>query len=309
MTDEPRRPGLVVPPLTPFGADLEVDYDALARGVDYVVDDCDAAMVVAAGVEAQEYQYLDLPQRRTLIARTVEFVDGRRPVVVGVSHPSFKISAQLAQLAEELGAAAIQLLAPTRPIGGVPTLTELERYVDLVARETSLPVMLYLNPGPGATVSPEETVALAAHDAVQYLKESSRDLARVARLIDEIDRAGLAQYFTTVQMMLISLQLGGSGVTLPPPAARIARRVLEAFLVGDLDEATRLQQQFSAYPARWMRDGLTSVMKASLDILGMPAGDPYPPYGPVTGRARDELKAYLATTDLMTLDPPNREEN
>ena len=309
MTDEPRRPGLVVPPLTPFGADLEVDYDALARGVDYVIDDCDAAMVVAAGVEAQEYQYLDLPQRRTLIARTVEFVDGRRPVVVGVSHPSFKISAQLAQLAEELGAAAIQLLAPTRPIGGVPTLTELERYVDLVARETSLPVMLYLNPGPGATVSPEETVALAAHDAVQYLKESSRDLARVARLIDEIDRAGLAQYFTTVQMMLISLQLGGSGVTLPPPAARIARRVLEAFLVGDLDEATRLQQQFSAYPARWMRDGLTSVMKASLDILGMPAGDPYPPYGPVTGRARDELKAYLATTDLMTLDPPNREEN
>lgn len=295
-------PGLVVPPLTPFAADLSVDFAALKRGVDYVVEDCDAAMVVAAGVEAQEYQYLDLPQRRELISRTVEFVAGRRPVVVGVSHPSFRIAAQLAQFAEELGAHAIQVLAPLRPIGGEPTAAELERYLDAVAAETSLPVMLYLNPGPGATVSPELTVALAERPSVRYLKESSRDLSRVGYLIERIDRAGVARYFTTLQMMLISLQLGGSGVTLPPPAARIAALLLRAYRAGDLAEAARLQGQFTSYPMRWMRYGLAPAMKASLNLLGLPAGDPYPPYSPITGADLDALRDYLATTDLEKVE-------
>lgn len=291
-------PGIVVPPLTPFTPDLQVDYAALERGVDYVVDDCNAAVVVVAGVEAQEYQYLDLPQRRDLIRRTVEFVGGRRPTVVGVSHPSFKVSAGLAHDAEKLGADAIQLLAPLRPHGGQPSPEELERYVEQVAAETSLPIMLYLNAGPGAAVSPETTISLARLDSVQYIKESSRDLSRVARLIEEIDQAGHAHYFTTVQMMLISLQLGGSGTTLPPPLARIARDLLEAFLREDFAEAVRLQRQFAVYPAKWMSHGLAPVMKASLESLGIPVGQAYPPYAPIAGKELDELQHYLTTTDL-----------
>lgn len=295
-------PGLVVPPLTPFTPDLAVDVEALQRGVDYVVEDCAAAMVVAAGVEAQEYQYLDLPQRRELIRHTVEFVAGRRAVAVGVSHPSFKVSVELAQFAESLGASAVQVLAPLRPFGGEPTTRDLEAYIDGVAAETSLPLMLYLNPGSGATVSPEATISLASRESVRFVKESSRDLSRVARLIEEIDQAGLAHYFTTVQMMLISLQLGGSGVTLPPPAARIASLVLQAFVKGDMVEAARLQRQFSLYPAKWMRYGLTPTMKSSLNLIGVPAGDPYPPYPPITGTDLDELREYLATTDLEILE-------
>ena len=309
MTAELNLPGLVVPPLTPFTEDLEVDYEALAHGVDYVVEDCAAAMVIVAGVEAQEYQYLDLPQRRELIARTIELVDGRRPTVVGISHPSFKVSATLANLAEESGADAVQLLLPLRPFGGEPTTADLEAYVDLVSRETSLPVMLYLNDAAGASVSPEATVTLASHDSVRYVKESSRDLARVARLIDEVEHAGLAHYFTTVQMTLITLQLGGSGVTLPPPVARIARLLLEAFLAGDLAEATRLQRQFSTYPARWMRYGLTPAMKASMNLVGVPTGDPYPPYASVSGQDLKELEAHLHDTDLTFLQTATTKEN
>ena len=51
-------PGLIVAPLTPFTADLTVDEAALRRQIDYVIDDCRATMVVAAGVETQEYTYL-----------------------------------------------------------------------------------------------------------------------------------------------------------------------------------------------------------------------------------------------------------
>src|SRR5439155_18685307 len=111
-------PGLIVAPLTPFTADLKLDEPALRRQIDYVVDDCGATMVVAAGVETQEYSYLSLDERKALIRRTIELVGGRAPVMVGVSHASFRTAIELAHDAERLGAAAIQLLAPLRPVAG-----------------------------------------------------------------------------------------------------------------------------------------------------------------------------------------------
>jgi 4-hydroxy-tetrahydrodipicolinate synthase len=201
------KPGLIVAPLTPFTADLDVDEGALRREIDYVVRDCRATLVVAAGVETQEYTYLSLEQRKALIRHTVACVDGRVPVMVGISHPSFRTAIELAHFAESLGAAAVQLLAPLRPFAGPPTHADLIAYFEAVARESKLPITLYLNPGPGADVSIADAIALAKLPRVELIKESSRDLARVSRLIVEIDRAGHACYFTTMQMLLATLEL------------------------------------------------------------------------------------------------------
>jgi 4-hydroxy-tetrahydrodipicolinate synthase len=227
------KPGLIVAPLTPFTADLDVDEGALRREIDYVVRDCRATMVVAAGVETQEYTYLSLEQRKALIRHTVACVDRRVPVMVGISHPSFRTAIELAHFAESLGAAAVQLLAPLRPFAGPPTHADLIAYFEAIARESKLPITLYLNPGPGADVSIADTIALAKLPSVGLIKESSRDLARVSRLIVEIDRAGHARYFTTMQMLLATLQLGGSGATMPPPACEIARHIIDAFMAKD----------------------------------------------------------------------------
>jgi 4-hydroxy-tetrahydrodipicolinate synthase len=225
-----QKPGLIVAPLTPFTPDLKQDEPALQRQIDYVVKDCGATMVVAAGVETQEYTYLSFEQRRVLIHRTIEFADGRVPVMVGISHPSFKTAIELAHEAEKFGAAAVQLLAPLRPFAGPPSQADLIAYFEAIGRETGLPITLYLNTGPGADVPIPDTVALAKLPCVQLIKESTRDLARVSRLIVEIDRAGHARYFTTMQMLLATLQLGGSGATMPPPGSEIARHVIDAFL-------------------------------------------------------------------------------
>src|ERR1700680_4246349 len=271
-------PGLIIAPLTPFTADLEVDEAALRREIDYVVRDCGATMVVAAGVETQEYTYLSLEQRKGLIRRTIECVNRRVPVMVGISHPSFKTSVELAHFAESLGAAAVQLLAPLRPFAGPPTQADLIAYFEAVARETRLPITLYLNPGPGADVSIPDTIALAKLPCVQLIKESSRDLARVSRLIVEIDRAGNARYFTTMQMLLARLELGGSGATMPPPASEIARHIIDAFVAKDYERAADLQLQFALFPAKWMHRGLAPAMKAAMNLIGIPGGEAYPPY-------------------------------
>ncbi len=293
-----QQPGLLVAPLTPFTPDLQVDNEALRREIDYVVEDCNASMVVAAGVEAQEYTYLPYEARKGLIRRTVDYVGGRRPVMVGISHPSFKVAVELAAFADKLGAQAVQVLAPLRAHGGPPAESDLVAYYEAVSREVSLPIVLYLNPGPGADVSIPATIALARLPKVQYIKESSRDLARVSRLIVEIDHAGHARYFTTMQMLLATLMLGGSGATMPPPAAEIANKIVQAFAAGDYGKAAELQLQFALFPARWMHRGLTPTMKAAMRLIGLDVGDPYPPYARLDDKETAALAALLKTTAL-----------
>jgi len=291
-------PGLLVAPLTPFAPDLTIDTKALRHEIDYVVTDCGASMVIAAGVEAQEYTYLSFDARKELIRRTVEFVGGRTPVMVGISHPSFKVAVELAGFADELGAAAVQVLAPLRAHGGPPSEADLVAYYEAISREVSLPLVLYLNPGPGAEVSIPATIALSRLPKVQYIKESSRDLARVSRLIVEIDHAGHARYFTTMQMLLSTLQLGGAGATMPPPAAEIANKIVQAFVAGDYARAAEIQLQFALFPARWMHRGLTPTMKAAMRLIGLPVGDPYPPYAPLDAKEVAALADFLKTTVL-----------
>src|SRR5215216_3975300 len=291
-------PGLIVAPLTPFTADLKVDEPALARQIDYVIKGCRATMIVAAGVETQEYTYLSFEQRKELIRRTIELTDGRVPVMVGISHPSFRTAITLAHEAERLGAAAVQVLAPLRPFAGPPTQADLIAYFEAIGRETKLPITLYLNTGPGADVSIPDTVALARLPQVQLIKESSRDLARVSRLIVEIDRAGHARYFTTMQMLLATLQLGGSGATMPPPGSEIARAVIDAFVAKDFERAAEIQLQFALFPSKWMHRGLAPAMKAAMNLIGVPTGEPYPPYSPLTRDEMAALEAMLKTTVL-----------
>ena len=292
------QPLLAVPPLTPFSTDLELDEAKIGAHVDYVIRACTPSLLVAAGVEAQEYHYLSFEQRKTLVQRTIEAADGRVPVVAGISHASFRTAIALADHAARLGAKVLQVLAPLRPFGGVASTPEILAYLERISAETDLPLMLYLNAGPGADLSIDATLQLAKLPRVKYIKESSRDLSRAGRLIAEIDLPGHAHYLTTAQMLLSSLELGGSGATMPPPLAALGARVIAAWQAGDLAEAARVQRQFALFPAKWMHRGLTPTMKAALRILGQDIGDPYPPFGAFQEDERAELKTYLNTTDL-----------
>ncbi len=293
------KPGLIVAPLTPFTKSLKVDYRALQRQLNFVIDECNATMVTAAGVETQEYHYLPMEQRKELIQRTIELVDGRCGVAVGVSHANTNTVIELSEFAQKHGATALQLLAPLRPYAGEPSTGELVDYYSIVAAKTKLPIMLYINPGPGANVSPDATVAITKIDKVKYVKESSRDLSRVSRLIVEVDHAGHARYFTTMQMLLATLMLGGAGATMPPPATWVANQIIEAFNEGDYERAARLQLKFARFPSPWMQKGLAPVMKAAMEAIDLPMGDPHPPFPAFTPAEKKALAKHLKSIDFM----------
>lgn len=291
--------GIIAPPLTPFSRDGKVDERALEREVEYTIEVCRADAIEAAAVETQEYHFLSPEERRELIKTTAGLVRGRVPVIVGVSHPNLGVAAELARLAEDVGAAAIQALIPLRPFGGQPTTREVLAYFERLARESRLPIVAYHNPGPGAEASIQTMVELAKLDGVAAFKESSRDLRRVGRLIEEIERAGHARYFTTMEMLLPTLLLGGPGATMPPPAARIAAEIARAYASGDLKTAAEGQRKFTLFPARWIHHGLAPVMKAAMRIVGVDVGDPHPPFEPLPAPEFTALELHLREIGLV----------
>ena len=101
-----------------------------------------------------------------------------------------------------------------------------------------------------------------------------------------------------MQMLLATLQLGGSGAAMPPPGCEIARHVIDAFVAGDHARAAEIQLQFALFPSRWMHRGLAPAMKTAMELIGVPVGGPYPPYVSPTTDEREAMRATLRETVL-----------
>jgi 4-hydroxy-tetrahydrodipicolinate synthase len=85
---------------------------------------------------------------------------------------------------------------------------------------------------------------------------------------------------------------------MPPPACQIARHVIDAFVAKDYDRAAELQLQFALFPAKWMHRGLAPVMKAAMNLIGIPVGEPFPPYSGLTREETTALAMLLKSTAL-----------
>jgi 4-hydroxy-tetrahydrodipicolinate synthase len=243
--------GVIGAVLTPFRPDGTVDQDVLRDEVELLVQHCDALSVL--GAEASEYRTLDPAVRRELLRTIIGDQRG------------------------EAGATHAQVLVPRRSWGGEPTAAELVAFAERVVEDAPLPVVLYHNPGHGSDPALETLVAMCAVPGVVAIKDSSRNVARVLRAVEEIQHAGHARYFGTIQPLLTVLSSGGAGAMTPPPATLVAAGIRDAVAVGDLARAAELQRLVSRFPVSWTpRHGLAAVMKVALDELGLPFGVPAP---------------------------------
>ena len=226
-------------------------------------------------------------------------VGGRLPTIAGCTHQNPRLVGAMCEVAARAGADLVQVLIPIRPWGGEPEQAELLQYFAEVGERSPLPIVAYHNPGPGAGPDYETFIALSRDPHVHYFKESSRDTAKIARMVEEIDRAGNAGYFTTMQPLLMTLLLGGSGATMPPPGAKIGGEVVKAFRNADLETARRWQRLYATFPSKWPAYGLPPVMKAALNEIGINVGKPARPYQPVAPADQLQIRALLEEAQLI----------
>lgn len=293
--------GNIAAALTPFHADGSVDLAALDRQLAFIAAEPPLAVSVVA-VEVQDYHVLSQDDRVSFVRHARERVE--QPLIAGVSSPFLATSCRLAERMAGAGADAVLAVAGQKPWGAPPTPAEAVRWFHGLADACPVPVVLYNNPRTGVDLPVAVMRDICAHPNVVAIKETSRNVAKTLELCKGIDRAGHAAVFTNMESLVATLAAGGRGAMLPPPGLAAANALIRAFDAGDLDRARDLQEVFAEFPGRWMRLGLGPVMKAAMQVLGCPVGEPLPPYDGLTDDERRELSSFLTTSALTA--PPSR---
>ena len=133
--------GIVPPMVTPLSDRDTLDASGCERLVDHLISGgVHGIFILGTTGEAPSLGYR---LRRELITQVCRQVDGRIPVLVGVTDTSYAESVNLANHAADAGAQAVVLSAPYYFPAGQPELLE---YIQDIAADLPLPVFLYNMP-------------------------------------------------------------------------------------------------------------------------------------------------------------------
>ncbi|MCK4567830.1 MAG: dihydrodipicolinate synthase family protein, partial [Candidatus Thorarchaeota archaeon] len=173
----------VMPALvTPFSRDGDINEDGFKQVIEYVISK-GVTGVVPAGTTG-EFSYMRTEERKKLLKLTVEFVDGRVPIVAGTGMHSTKDTVELTKYAADLGCDAALVISPyyLRPADK----GYYEHYA-AVASKGNLPVILYNIPQ--CTLGPLNSNVvedLANLDNVVGIKDSSGSVPYLLELIQKL---------------------------------------------------------------------------------------------------------------------------
>jgi 4-hydroxy-tetrahydrodipicolinate synthase len=288
--------GIIAYPVTPFTSDSAAGIDSarLAALVD---------RLVAAGVHAiaplgstGELAYLEEPEFDTVVDTTIATVDGRLPVIVGVSDVTTAKTIRRARYAQQAGADAVMIL----PVSYWKlTEREIVQHYRSIGDAIGIPIMAYNNPATsGVDMRPELLVSMfETIDNVTMVKESTGDLSRMQR-IAELSGGRLPFYNGSNPLVLDALKAGASGWCTAAPNLRPQPCIdlYEAVRAGDVEKAQILYDELKPLLEFIVAGGLATTVKAGLDLLGFPIGDPRAPLLPLDEQGRAELQGLLANT-------------
>ena len=173
--------GSIVALITPFQKG-NVDLEALSSLVEWHI--CSGTQaIVACGTTGEGF--LLTPKERQEVIRTIlKAAQKRIPVIIGCGAPSTWEAIALVKEAEQLGAQASLVVSPYYV---KPNQEGLFEHFKAVAEASSLPLVVYNNPGrSGVEISVETLSRLAKIPTVVGLKDSSCDGTRLIELRQNI---------------------------------------------------------------------------------------------------------------------------
>jgi len=224
---------------TPFREDSQVDEDSFRRIVRYVLS-AGAHGVVFPAV-ASEFYALSEGERKRFSEVVIDEVNGKVPVLVGVSASSTTLAVDLASHAEKNGAQAVMLMAPClvkeRRAG-------IREYFEKVAEAVDLPVILQNAPPPlGSAQSIEEVLQLLCHiPQIRYVKEENVPCGqRISRLLADAPHSLIGVFGGAGGRYIIDeLNRGAIGAMPACELTEIHAAIFNSFVKGDRAGARHL---------------------------------------------------------------------
>ncbi len=181
-------------------------------------------------------------EKRILTKTTVQLVNNKVPVLINIAEQTTKGAIEAAQKAEDDGAKGLMMLPPMRYKSGDRETVE---YFKAVAKNTSLPIMVYNNPVDyKIEVTLDMFEELLKCDNIEAVKESTRDISNVTRIKNRFgDRLKIMTGVDTIA--LESLLMGADGWI----AGLVCAFPKETVAIYELQKAGRIQEALEIY--RW----------------------------------------------------------
>ena len=226
----------MVTPMTATG----VDYDALARFIDFQLEEGINALV-AVGTTG-ESATLTPQERKEVIRFTVERVAGRVPVIAGTGTNNTQHVLEFTKSACDDGADAVLVVTPYY---NKATQAGLIAHFTAVADASDKPVILYNVPSrTGCNLLPDTVAVLAKHTNIAAIKEASGNMGQVVELAAKCGE-DIAIYSGEDGITLPILSMGGQGCI--SVASNVVPRTMvslaDTFFRGDVAEAARMQRE------------------------------------------------------------------
>jgi dihydrodipicolinate synthase/N-acetylneuraminate lyase len=296
---DPLPAGIVASSVTPFAAEGEIDLQLLKPHIDWLI--AEGANGLSPLGSSGEFCALEIDQRKRVLEEVIDLNGGRLAVWAGTHHYSTSTTIDLSKHAAAAGADAL-LIVP--PYYMAPTAGQTMDHFRRIAGAVDLPIILYHNvPLTCVDLKTDHLLTLFREGAIAAVKMSNPEPDRICQLLQESDGA-LRVYCGIDSVAFEGLCHGAHGWIsgIPSIVPRAARALYEAIAVrSDLRAAREqwrllsqlMRLEFSAYSNRGQGPHWFSVMKATLNLVGPPVGDPQLPVQPLEGETVDELISIL----------------
>lgn len=226
---------------TKFHQDGSLDMDMFFRNLEAQVKAGVHGIIL--GGTLGESSVLSLEEKILLTKETVRELNGQIPVILNIAEGATQDAVFWAHKAEELGAEGLMLLPPMRYAADA---RETVTYFKAVAKSTSLPIMIYNNPIDYKTlVTLSMFEDLLDCDNIQAVKESTRDISNVTRMINQFgDRYKILCGVDTLAMEELLMGAHGwvAGLVCAFPKETVA--IYNLLQEGKTEEALKIYRWF-----------------------------------------------------------------
>ncbi len=284
--------------VTPFTEAGEIMEDAFREVVERQIA-IGAGGICVAGDNGESWA-LDAAERARLTRLAVEQARGRVPVIMGASAPTARATIAYARAAQEAGAHA--LLVMPQPYVLKATREELLRRFSALAAAVDLPIVAYNTPRrSGIDLTVDDIAAICDAAPVIGIKESSRDFFHHTHLLDRLG-SRIAVLTGPGHYLMPCIALGARGfiATGPELLGRDCAKIMALGKAAPSAETRAMHRRLTVAYQMLMGTGTwPAALKASLNLLGWPAGVPREPVLPLAGAELEKVRKTLVELGLL----------
>lgn len=256
--------------VTPMNANGSVNYEKLTELVNFQIEHKTDAIIICG--TTGESATLSEEEHKKCVETAVKAAAGRVPVIAGSGSNNAAHAVELSKNAEAAGADALLVVTPYY---NKATQKGLYEYYKLIAKNTSLPIIMYNVPSrTGTNIKPSTAMKIAKEiKNVVGIKEACGSLSQIAELAS-LNDGSLDIISGNDDQTIPILSIGGVGVisVLANVAPEDTHDMVMEYLNGNIDKARKLQLKAIELINALFVEVNPMPVKTAMNLMGMNVG-------------------------------------